>query len=303
MDGHGALGGAQAHRRGHLRSCPGPWRDFRIQGAAFLRTRVFCPQGRGGANRGRDLARLFYAYAHQARGGAGSRRHRAADHLSGPLDLPDRDRVAGPRRPRRPDGAVGTAQAEARHRGPVRRGAQTAAAVPAGSHRCGDVSNWRRDPRHPASPRRALPAPRAGVAGAGAGRRRVRGDRRGDYRLQCAAGGRRHSTAGPADRGARWRLDRGSVVLQRGDRGAGGRRRHDPADLRGRPRDRRDADRFRRRPPSADPDGGGRDGGPGARRLDRAVNPGPPYVGQLGPRPRSPAHRIACRNPGAAIGR
>ena len=62
-----------------------------------------------------------------------------------------------------------------------------------------------------------------------------------------------------------------SVVLQRGDRGAGGRRRHDPADLRGRPRDRRDADRFRRRPPGADPDGGGRDGGTGARRLDRAA--------------------------------
>ena len=82
--------------------------------------------------------------------------------------------------------------------------------------------------------------------------------------------GRRHSAAGPADRGARRRLDRGFMVLQRGDRGAGGRRRHDPADLRGRPRDRRDADRFRRRPPGADADGGGRDGGSGARRLDRA---------------------------------
>ena len=44
--------------------------------------------------------------------------------------------------------------------------------------------------------RRPLSAPRAGVAGAGAGRRRGRTGRRRDPRLQCAAGGRQDPAAG-----------------------------------------------------------------------------------------------------------
>ena len=54
----------------------------------------------------------------------------------------------------------------------------------------------------------------------------------------------RTATARSAHRRPRRRLAGGSVVVQRGDRGARGRRQHDPADLRGRPRDRRDLDRF-----------------------------------------------------------
>jgi len=51
-----------------------------------------------------------------------------AHHLSGPLDLPDRDRKPGARGARRPDGAPGAAQEEACGGRPVRRGAQAAAA-------------------------------------------------------------------------------------------------------------------------------------------------------------------------------
>ena len=67
-----------------------------------------------------------------------------------------------------------------------------------------------------------------------------------DPRLQCAPRGRPHRAARSPDRRARRRLARGPVVVQRGDRGARRGREHDPADLRGRARDRRDADRFRR---------------------------------------------------------
>ena len=69
-------------------------------------------------------------------------------------------------------------------------------------------------------------------------------------------------------RRARRRLAGGSVVVQRGDRGAGGGGEHDPADFRGRPRDRCDADRFCRRPARADADRGRRNGRAGARRTD-----------------------------------
>ena len=54
-------------------------------------------------------------------------------------------------------------------------------------------------------------------------------------RLQRAAGGRRDPAARRADRRARRRLARGSLVLQRGDRGARRGGEHDPADLGGRP--------------------------------------------------------------------
>ena len=79
--------------------------------------------------------------------------------------------------------------------------------------------------------------------------------------------GRAGAAAGRADRRARWRVARGSVGLQRGDRGAGGGGEPDPADLGGRARDRHDADRPRRRPAGADADGGGGDGGAGAARA------------------------------------
>ena len=62
------------------------------------------------------------------------------------------------------------------------------------------------------------------------------------------------AAAGPDHRRARRRLAGGSLVVQRGNRGARGGRKHDPADFRGRPRDRRDADRFCRRPARADAD-------------------------------------------------
>ncbi len=45
------------------------------------------------------------------------------------------------------------------------------AAVAAGDDRHRHLADGRGDPRHPAPPRRPLPAPRAGVAGEGAGRR------------------------------------------------------------------------------------------------------------------------------------
>ena len=93
-------------------------------------------------------------------------------------------------------------------------------------------------------------------------------------------------------RGARRRLARGFVVVQRGDRGAGGGRQHDPADLGGRPRDRRDADRFRRRRARADPDRRRRDGGAGARRADGAHR-------QLG----APLARLLAALPGGAARR
>ena len=59
--------------------------------------------------------------------------HRAAHHLSRTVEIPDRHRDAGAGRARRADGAGRGAQEEARRRRPVRRGAQAAAAVPAGA--------------------------------------------------------------------------------------------------------------------------------------------------------------------------
>ena len=58
------------------------------------------------------------------------------------------------------------------------------------------VADRRGHPRHPASPRRPLSAPRAGLAGAGAGRRLGRGSRGRHPRLQRAAG-RRARSRGP----------------------------------------------------------------------------------------------------------
>ncbi|MDB5652991.1 MAG: hypothetical protein JWQ94_604, partial [Tardiphaga sp.] len=190
-----------------------------------------------------------------------------ADHLSRLVQVPDRHRIDRAGRGRRADGADGGAQAQARRRGPVRRVAKTIVAVAAGSDRRGDLADRRRHSRHPASARRPLSAPGTGVAGQGAGRGLRRTGRRRDPRLQRAARGRPDSAAGPSDRGARRWLAGRPVVVQRGDRGARRRREPDPADLRGRPRDRHHADRFRRRPARADADRRRRNGGAGARRT------------------------------------
>ncbi len=71
---------------------------------------------------------------------------------------------------------------------PVRRSAQAAAAMAAGGDRRGDVADRRGHSRYPASPGRPLPAPRAGLAGEGSGRRFGRAGRGRDPWLQCAAG-------------------------------------------------------------------------------------------------------------------
>ena len=93
--------------------------------------------------------------------------------------------------------------------------------------------------------------------------------------------------AGRDHRRARRRIARRPVVVQRGDRRAGGGREHDPAHLRRRTRDRCDADRFCRRPPGADADGGGGDRGAGARRAARG-----------GRRPGAAAHRVVAARDG-----
>ena len=79
----------------------------------------------------------------------------------------------------------------------------------------------------------------------------------------------RDPAAGRDHRRPRRRQPRGPVGLQRRDRGARHGRVADPGDRRGRPRDRRDADRPRRRPPRADADRRGGNGGAGAQRADR----------------------------------
>ena len=104
---------------------------------------------------------------------------------------------------------------------------------------------------------------RALRAGGGGGDPGVQRDR---ARRAGAAAGRDH-------RGARRRLDRGPLGVQRGDRGAGGGGEPDPADLGGRARDRHHADRLRRRPAGADADRGRRDGGAGAARAAGGAGP------------------------------
>ena len=95
---------------------------------------------------------------------------------------------------------------------------------------------------------------------------------------------RDRASAGPADRRARRRFDRGSVGVQRGGGGARRGRIANPADFRRRPRDRHDVDRPCRRPSRADPDRGGRTRGSGPRRAVRAA-------GELGHR----AHQCLAR--------
>ena len=128
------------------------------------------------------------------------------------------------------------------------------------------------------SPRRPAPSsatsctgwPTVSRGGCCSGRcwcRAARRRRRSPRRSTASTGWRRAAgaAAGRADRRPRRRQSRRPVGVQRGDRRARrGAQRH-PGDLRGRPRDRYDADRFRRRPARADADRRGRDGGAGAR--------------------------------------
>ena len=95
---------------------------------------------------------------------------RAASPPIRTVEISDRHRRARARRRRRADGAARGAQEAARRRGPVRRGAQEGAAVPAAHHRRRHLADRRGDPRYPASARRPLPLPCAGLAGARAGR-------------------------------------------------------------------------------------------------------------------------------------
>ena len=118
----------------------------------------------------------------------GGDRHRPCQQLPRQLQVPDRHRHRGTgRRGRAPEDAGGPPQAPGR-RGPVRRRPQEAAALPAGGDRRHHLAHRRRDPRHPASPRRPLPAPRDPVAGQGPGRRCGRPGRDGHPRLQRPAG-------------------------------------------------------------------------------------------------------------------
>ena len=58
----------------------------------------------------------------------------------GPLEVPARRRAHRARRHRRADGAARGAPRQARGRGPVRPGAETAPALPAGGHRRGHLA-------------------------------------------------------------------------------------------------------------------------------------------------------------------
>ena len=90
--------------------------------AALLRALLLCAQGREGTDRGGDLAYRLGPPQGQARGGHGGRRPGSRHELSRLLEVPDRDRDARARRPRRADGHARGAPAQARRRGPVRGG-------------------------------------------------------------------------------------------------------------------------------------------------------------------------------------
>ena len=191
---------------------------------------------------------------------------RQAHDLSGPLQIPDRDRPDGAGGRGRVDGAARKAQGAIGRGRAVRPGAQEAAAVhaavigvvtsPTGAvirdilHRLAD-----RCPTH------VIVWP-VKVQGAGAAEEvaaAVRG-------FDAIAAGRPGAAPRSGHRRARRRVDRGSVGVQRGSRGARGRRLLDPDHLGGRARDRHQPVRLRRRSARADPDRGGRDRGAGARR-------------------------------------
>src|ERR1044072_4281826 len=59
MERHRACGGAQEDRGGLLWVRARAWRDHRLSRAAFLRPRLFRPEGRGRQDRRRDLKGVF----------------------------------------------------------------------------------------------------------------------------------------------------------------------------------------------------------------------------------------------------
>ena len=155
-------------------------------------------------------------------------------------------------------------KAQARGRGPVRRGAQAAAAA---LPRARSASS----PRSAAAAlhdvltalaRRAPHVARGRLSEPGAGRRRAAA-------LLAAAIGRagRRARGRRADRLPRRRLARGPLGVQRRARRARDRGVADAGGLRRRPRDRRHAGRLRRRPARADADRRGRAGRAAARRA------------------------------------
>ena len=128
-----------------------------------------------------------------------------------------RPRAAGPRRAA---ARLRAAQEEARGRGPVRRGAQAAAARAAAAHRRGHVADRRRDSGHAATcSRGASPACTSGSIPA-----QVQGEGSVEDGLPRHRLLRALRVGRGGDRGARRRLARGPVDLQRGAGGARHRR-------------------------------------------------------------------------------
>ena len=177
----------QAGAGGHVRLRAPARRDLGLSRRALVRPLLLRAEGRQGQDRRRDLAQHLRGPEVQAGRGAGGGGGRAHHVLPRQVVLPDRHRCAGAGRRRRADGPAGRAQAQARRRGPVRRAAQEAAALPAAGGRHHHLADRCRDSRHAARLRRALPDPRAAVAGAGAGRDLRRRGVGGHPRVQCAA--------------------------------------------------------------------------------------------------------------------
>ena len=107
------------------------------------------------------------------------------------------------------------------------------------------------------------------VAGGGARRPGGGAGRRGRARLQRAGRIGCDPPPGPADRGARRRLHRRPVGLQRRGARTTIARERDPVDLGGGPRDRHHPDRLRLRPKSPHTHRRGRNGDTGADRIAR----------------------------------
>ena len=187
------------------------------------------------------------------------------------------------------------AQEGAGRRGPVRRRPQAPAALSARGHRRRHLALGRGHPRHPAPPARAVPAPRADLAGDRAGRAlRPRGRRR-HPRLQRHPPRRPGAAPRPPHRRARRRQPRGPLGLQRGDRRPRRRREPHPADLGRRPRDRHHAHRLRRRPARPDADRRRRDGGAGAARPARRHRRARAPAAERRRAPARPARPAAAR--------